>query len=79
MRSGTQKMAILEHLKDKGSITSNEAFSKYGATRLAAIVHKLRKNYDIVTQRIDTTNRYGEHCQYARYIYKGELNESVSN
>lgn len=79
MKSGTQKSAILDHLKNKGSITSNEAFLKYGATRLAAVIHELRKGYDIRTQRVDATNRYGEHCHYARYIYKGELDESISD
>lgn len=37
-----QKEIVHKHIKDHGSITSMEAFSNYGITRLAARVHELR-------------------------------------
>lgn len=63
-----QRQAILKHLQTKGSITSMEAFQKYGATRLSAIIFDFRKmGYDIVTHIIVGKNRYGGTSQYAEY------------
>ena len=70
-----QSRAILEHLQKKGSITSMEAFSLYGATRISSIIFSLRKNYDIETLMCETTNRYGEETRYGKFVYKGVLDE----
>ena len=63
---------VREHLVNKGNITSWEAITNYGATRLAAIIFDLRKTMDIDTIMIEETDRYGNTTQYAKYIYKGE-------
>lgn len=39
----THEAKVEKHLKTKGSITSMQAFSKYGFTRLAAHIHQLKK------------------------------------
>ena len=67
-----QSHALIEHLKTKGSITSMEAFKLYGITRISSLIFSLRKQYDIETVIVNTTNRYGEHCNYGRFYYKGE-------
>lgn len=68
-----QRKAILDHLESKGNITSMEAFTLYGATRLSAIVFDLRKmGYDIETHDIVSKNRYGEHCTFAKYVLNKE-------
>ena len=68
-----QKTRIINHLKDKGSITSREAFQFYGITRLAAQIKVLRDlGYDIATLMIEGENRYGETTRYAKYVLKGE-------
>ena len=64
--------AVKNHLKEHGNITSWEAIDLYGATRLSAIIFNLRKTMDIDTMMIETTDRYGDTCPYAKYIYKGE-------
>lgn len=67
------KVALLAHMREHESITSVEAFEKYGVTRLSACIFDLRKRgYDIETQMVETTTRFGEFTQYARYILKGE-------
>lgn len=67
----SQANIIINHMNRKGSITSLEAFDRYGITRLAARIHDLRaRGIDIRTVRIDHINRYGEHCQYAKYVLK---------
>lgn len=63
------KVAILEHLRKYPWLTSEEAFRKYGITRLAACIFDLReKGYNIETVMVETETRFGESCRYARYI-----------
>ena len=57
-----------DYLMDNGSITSWEAIDKFGATRLASIIHNLRKaGYEIKTDTILFTDRYGNQGSYAKY------------
>lgn len=45
-----------------------EAFAKYGATRLSAIVFNLRKEgYLIKTTSVTRRNQEGNSCTYAEY------------
>lgn len=71
----TQKHIILEHLKTFNHITSIEAFSNYGVTRLSAVIFLLRKDgYDIDSEPIHITNRFGGKCTFAKYILRGDKN-----
>lgn len=64
----SQRERVLRHLKDYGAITSMEAFSDYGITRLSAIIFTLRgEGYDIKSNMIHAKNRYGEMTHYAKY------------
>ena len=63
--------AIQMHLIEKGNITSWEAIKEYGATRLSAIIFNLRKRgMNIITERIDFTDRFGSKSNYAKYVFK---------
>ena len=73
MRKEVQKQ-VLEHLQTHGSITQLEAFTKYKAMRLAAIIIRLRQRYNITTI-METDPATGS--QYARYYYKG-IKEEVT-
>jgi hypothetical protein len=53
---------ILEHLKES-SITPIDALNKYGCFRLAAVIHKLRKDHNIKTVLEEKNNK-----SYARYF-----------
>lgn len=67
-----QTTEIIKHLKTKKSITSTDAIRLYGATRLASIIHNLRKRgYIIDTQMCVGKTRYGDPVNYAKYIYRG--------
>jgi len=70
----TQIAFVLQHLKDNGSITSNEAIELYGATRLSAIIFILRhdRHYNIETVMLEGTTRYGRKTKYGKYIYHGK-------
>lgn len=62
-----QKQEVLRHIKRYGSITSMEAFKKYGITRLSAIIYILRREYEIVTIMRTSVNRYGNEVNFAEY------------
>lgn len=64
----TQKDIVLKHLRDFGSITSWEAFTEYGITRLSAVIYILRaEGYDIESETIKTLNRYGNPTRFSKY------------
>jgi len=70
-------IAVLNHLREKGSITSMEAIECYGATRLSSIIFSLRKRgHDIETIPTGTTDRYGHAVNYAKYVLKDDCEES---
>lgn len=64
----TQKEIIKKRLQKEGSITSYEAFVRYGITRLSAIIYDLRREgMDISSEIITKRNRYGNTCNFAKY------------
>ena len=63
---------VLEHLQKYGTIESMQAINEYGATRLSAIIFDLKKRgYVIRTHMIESTDRNGNRCRYARYELVG--------
>jgi hypothetical protein len=71
MNKDTQSSLTLEYMQNNGGITSMEAFQMFGVTRLSSIIFNLRNaGYHIETVRITSKNRYGNSCNYARYILK---------
>lgn len=58
---------VLKYIRDFGSITTFEAFTELGCTRLSEYIRQLRLEYNIEDEWISTTNRYGEKVQYKRY------------
>lgn len=64
----TQKDMVLKYLQDFGKITSYEAFSELGVTRLSAKIFQLRKEgYLIVGEPKTNTNRYGRLVTFSEY------------
>lgn len=67
----TQCDRILRHLKECGSISDLEAYSEYGIRRLASRIHDLKKKgVDIVSERVNGKNRYGEATHFSVYRLK---------
>ena len=74
----SQSDAILWHLKTYGSITSYEAIKEYGATRLADLIYKHRKNgYNIESIPIKKKTRFGRTTTIAKYNYLKPLGEFI--
>lgn len=71
----TQK--VMRHLLEIGHITSWEAIKEYGATRLSGIIYNLRHKYgmNIVTEKVQFIDRYGDKSYFGLYVYKGDKDE----
>ena len=64
---------VLKYLQKNKSITSMEAIDKFGATRLSDIIFRLRgKGHNIVTNKEEQIDRYGNTCYFGRYVYLGK-------
>ena len=64
----TQGQAVEKHLKKYKTITSIEAISKYGITRLSAHIYRLRNNgYIISSVNKSVKNRFGTNSHIAIY------------
>lgn len=60
---------ILKHLQKNKGITSMEAISEYGITRLASRIHELRESgHNIQNFWEESVNRYGVKVKYVRYV-----------
>lgn len=64
----TQVDRTLRFMVENGSITSLQAISEFGCTRLADVIFKIRRRgIDVKTETISVKNRYGETAHVARY------------
>ena len=64
----TQEEITLWHMRTFGSITSMEAFSEYGMTRLSDKIFRLRNQGHIIKTHFESgTNRFAHITRYARY------------
>ena len=58
---------ILKYMRDFGSITTFEAFTELGCTRLSEYIRQLRLEYNILDKWVKGINRYGEKVEYKKY------------
>lgn len=72
----TQIEMVLNHLKQFKKITTFEAFTDYGITRLSAHIYALRKQgYEIENEYKTGKNRFGNPTFWAEYkLIEGKEN-----
>lgn len=63
---------VINYMRDFGSITSFEAFTELGCTRLSEYIRQARLILNIKDKWEKTTNRYGEKVEYKRYWIEEE-------
>lgn len=64
---------ILRYIERKGGITTMDAFTKLGCTRLSGRIYDLRQSgYKIVSVRKEGLNRFGEPTSYVEYRLGGQ-------
>ena len=70
----TQTSEILEYMRrNRDGITSWEAFERFGATRLSAIIFELKKRgIRIASENKTVTTRYGRKVTVSRYYLPSE-------
>ena len=62
-----QNEKVLQFIKDTGAITTWDAYSQFGCTRLSARISDLRKQgHPIISKTETSKNRYGESVTYSR-------------
>lgn len=64
------KNRVLQYMKDFGSITTFEAFTELGCTRLSEYIRQIREELIVEDEWLHTTNRYGEQVKYKKYWIK---------
>lgn len=64
----TQKDIVLDHLTNVGALTTFEAFTEYGITRLPSRICELRQEgHEIVGKYKTKRNRYGKPVSFCEY------------
>ena len=58
---------ILNYMKEFGSITSFDAFTDLGCTRLSEYIRQIRIDHNVKDEWVSSLNRYGEKVQYKKY------------
>lgn len=69
------KERILGYIKRYGYITTWDAFRELGCTRLSEYIRQLREEYNIVGEKENTINRYGDKTFYYKYRIVEEEND----
>ena len=69
MKRNTYIFQIKRWLESGRSITFKQAIDEFGCTRLAAVISRLRYEYDmpITAETIPVRNRNGRHVEVAKY------------
>lgn len=74
----TQKELIKKYLSDFGSISTFQAFTDLGITRLSGRIYDLKKEgYQFTKERVFTKNRYGKSVHYDIYRLVEGRHETV--
>jgi len=64
----TQDERLLDYMRDNKHIDPLQAWQELGIYRLAACIHRLRKQgHNIISNRKKVQNRFGEVCNVADY------------
>lgn len=58
---------ILNYMREFGSITTFNAFTDLGCTRLSEYIRQIRIDHNVKDEWVSTLNRYGEKVQYKKY------------
>lgn len=66
----TQRDAILQYIREFGSITPMQAFADLGITKLATRISEMRRDgMTFKIEMVSTKNRYGKSVNYAKYSF----------
>ena len=64
------KQRIIDYINDFGSITTFQAFTDLGCTRLSEYIRQIREERKVLDKTISTKNRYGEKVWYKEFYFE---------
>lgn len=64
------KQRIIDYINEFGSITTFQAFTDLGCTRLSEYIRQIRQERVVLDETIATKNRYGDKTWYKKYYFK---------
>lgn len=64
------KQRIINYINEFGSITTYQAFTDLGTTRLSEYIRQIRKDRVVKDRTIKSKNRYGENVWYKEFYFE---------
>lgn len=64
------KQRIIDYINEFGSITTFQAFTDLGCTRLSEYIRQIREERKVLDETITTKNRYGEKVWYKKFYFE---------
>lgn len=64
------KQRIIDYIEKFGSITTFQAFTDLGCTRLSEYIRQIRQEKKVLDETITTKNRYGEKVWYKKFYFE---------
>ena len=64
------KQRIIDYINEFGSITTFQAFTDLGCTRLSEYIRQIREERQVLDETIKSKNRYGENVWYKKFYFE---------
>lgn len=64
------KQRIIDYINEFGSITTFQAFTDLGCTRLSEYIRQIRQERVVLDETIVTKNRYGDRTWYKKFYFE---------
>lgn len=63
------KQRVIDYMEKFGSITTFQAFTDLGCTRLSEYIRQIREDREVIGETIKAKNRYGENIWYKKFYF----------
>ena len=69
------KERVIRYIEEFGSITTFQAFTDLGCTRLSEYIRQIREDRPVYDETISTKNRYGEKVWYKKFFFEKKVSK----
>lgn len=66
------KQRVIDYINEFGSITTFQAFTDLGCTRLSEYIRQIREERKVSDRTLKRKNRYGELVWFKEYFFEEE-------
>lgn len=67
---GGMRERVADYIKKFGSITTFEAFTELGCTRLSEYIRQLKFTHNVKFEVLTRVNRYGQTTHFKKYYFE---------